>query len=121
VIEGELLEFVRFAVRSVWNVELLLHLRKSAERSWAPEKLVRELRASASVVTDGLRTLQDGGLVAPDEAGRWRYAPASAAFDGLAGQLERLYRERPTAVTQALFARSDKLRTFADAFRLRKD
>ncbi len=31
------------------------------------------------------------------------------------------YRERPTAVTQALFARSDKLRTFADAFRLRKD
>ncbi|MDB5558109.1 MAG: hypothetical protein JWQ36_1043 [Enterovirga sp.] len=121
MIEGDVLDFVRSAVRSVWNLELLLRLRRSRERSWEPDQLVRELRASASVVKDGLRTLEAAGLAASDGAGRWRYAPASAAFDSLTAELETLYRERPTAVTQALFARTDRLRSFADAFRLRKD
>ncbi len=121
MIENELLEFVRFSIGSVWNVELLLKMRRSGERSWTGDELVRELRASASVVKDGLQTLQAAGLAAPDENGAWRYAPASAAFDRLTGELEVLYRERPTAVTQALFARTDRLRSFADAFRLRKD
>ncbi|NNM71740.1 hypothetical protein [Enterovirga aerilata] len=121
MIENELLEFVRFSIRSVWNVELLLHLRRTAGRTWEAEELVRELRASASVVKDGLEALQKAGLVAADGNGGWRYAPASATFDRLTEELEALYRERPTAVTQALFARTDKLRSFADAFRLRKD
>jgi hypothetical protein len=121
VIENELLEFVRSSIRSVWNVELLLHLRRSDVRSWAMDELVRDLRASASVVRDGLQVLHTAGLVAKDEGGHWRYAPASPVFDRLTSELEILYRERPTAVTQALFARTDRLRSFADAFRLRKD
>lgn len=122
VIESELFDFVRFSIRSVWNIELLLHLKGSGDRAWAPEELVRELRASASVVKDGLDALQTGGLAAPDEFGRWRYTPASGAFDRLTGELETLYRERPMAVTGALFStKPDPLRSFADAFRLRKD
>ena len=82
---------------------------------------MRELRASSSVVKDGLITLQTAGLAMADESGAWRYAPASPAFDRLTSDLEILYRERPTIVTQALFGRADRLRSFADAFRLRKD
>jgi hypothetical protein len=122
VIESEVFDFVRFSIRSVWNVELLLYLRRAGDRAWAPEELVRELRASASVVKDGLDALQTGGLAAPDQSGLWRYAPASPVFDRLTTELGALYRERPTAVTGALFAtKHDPLRSFADAFRLRKD
>ena len=102
-------------------MELLLRLQKSREQVWDPEELVRELRASASVVKDGLSTLEAAGLAAHDGAGLWRYAPASEAFDRLTTELATVYRERPTAVTQALFARTDRLRSFADAFRLRKE
>lgn len=121
MIEDELLGFVRSSIKSVWNVELLLHLKRSGDRAWGADQLVRELRASASVVKDGLQMLQNCGLAASDEAGLWRYAPASPVFDRLTSELDVLYRERPTAVTQALFSRTDQLRSFADAFRLRKD
>jgi DNA-binding IclR family transcriptional regulator len=121
MIDEELLGFVRSSIRSVWNVELLLHLRRSGDRAWGADELVRELRASGSVVEAGLQALQKCGLAAVDEAGTWRYAPASAVFDRLTSELDVLYRERPSAVTQMLFSRTDQLRSFADAFRLRKD
>jgi hypothetical protein len=120
LLENELLEFVRFSIRSIWNVELLLRLRASSPRSWGEDELVAELRASSSIVRAGLKALESAGLLARDEAGRWRYLPASPIFDRLTGELDALYRERPTAVAEALFATSDRLRSFADAFRLRR-
>jgi DNA-binding transcriptional ArsR family regulator len=120
--ESDLVEFVRYSIGSIWNLELLLHLRRSGDRAWAADELVRELRASQSVVNEGLRTLRTAGLIVSEGEGEWRYAPASPAMDQMTRDLEVLYRERPIAVSQALFARgNEKLQSFADAFRLRKD
>lgn len=106
----------------MWTLELLLCLRRSAERTWSATELIRELRASESIVVDGLRHLERAGLTAPDPDGRYRYRPASSALDGLVVDLERLYRERPSTVTQMIFGTSnEKLHKFADAFRLKKD
>lgn len=122
MIGNQLLEFTRVSIRSVWNIELLVHLRRFPERAWAVDELVRELRASTRIVIDGLRTLETAGLVAAEEGDKRRYAPASAELDRLARDLDKLYRERPGTVTEALFASStDKLRSFADAFRLWRD
>lgn len=122
MIENQLLDFVRFSIRSVWNVELLLRLCDSSPRTWTVDELVRELRASAAIVNEGLRTLEVSGLVVAESGGTaWRYSPASPQFDQLARELKTLYRERPTAVAEALFStRDDRLRSFAEAFRLRK-
>jgi hypothetical protein len=69
-----------------------------------------------------LASLQAVGLVAPEAGGAFRYSPASSQLDRLVGQLAQLYRERPMAVTKAIFANpNDKLQTFADAFKLKKD
>jgi hypothetical protein len=120
--DDDLREFLRHSLRSVWNIELLLWLFRSPARSWRPADLVRELRASDFVVSEGVAGLQRAGLVAAAPDGAYRYAPASPALDRLVQQLEQVYRERPTAITRALFAASDeKLQTFADAFRLKKD
>jgi DNA-binding transcriptional ArsR family regulator len=122
VVERELLEFIQASIRSVWNVELLLRLKRSGDRAWGAEELVRELRASHSVVGEGLRILQAAGLVRLEENGRVRYAPASPHSHRMTLALEELYRTRPTTVTHAIFARSnDKLRTFAAAFRFKRD
>jgi DNA-binding transcriptional ArsR family regulator len=122
VIADDLLEFIRGSIRSVWNVELILLMWRQSRRTWAPDELVRELRASEFVVSEGLGALQAAGLVTAEADGRYRYAPASPEFDRLVQQLDQVYRERPTAVTRAIFSSpTDKLQTFADAFRLKKD
>jgi DNA-binding GntR family transcriptional regulator len=122
VTESDLLDFVRSSIRSVWTLELLLLLRRHPGRAWAPEELVRELRASEVVVGEGLPVLHAAGLVSAEPGGVYRYAPASPELDLLVRDLETLHRQRPFAVTKAIFsAPSDKLQTLADAFKLKKD
>lgn len=122
IIERELLDFVRTSIRSVWTLELLLIMSRSTPTPWSPVQLVRELRASDAIVSDGLASLQAAGLVSSEREGSYRYAPASAPLDQCVQQLARVYRERPTAVTKAIFGNpNEKLHTFADAFRLKKD
>lgn len=120
--DEEVLGFLRSSVRSVWALELLLYLRQHADRAWSVCDLVRELRGSDFVVTESLAGLQAAGLVTAEANGTYRYAPASREFDRLSQQLEAAYRARPIAVAKAILStRSDRLQTFADAFRLRKD
>ena len=99
-----------------------MFLRRSSGSRWTAAQLVQELRASDAIVTDGLASLQAAGLVTPEAGGTVRYAPASSQLDRLVEQLAQLYRERPMAVTKAIFASpNDKLQSFADAFKLKKD
>ena len=120
--EDELRDFLRHSIRSVWNIELLLWLYQNSSRTWSAGDLVRELRASDLVVSQGIAGLQQAGVVMTDANGSYRYAPTTPDLDYPVQQLQRVYRERPSVVTRALFsAPTDKLATFADAFRLKKD
>ncbi len=121
--DDDLREFLRHSLRSVWNIELLLWLQRHSGRGWQSVDLVRELRASDLVVSQGIAALQQAGLIAVEGSGAVHYAPASANLDRLVTQLEQVYRDRPSTVTKALFSvpANDKLTTFADAFRLKKD
>lgn len=121
MLDADLLSFVRASIRSTWALELLLLMRKQASRSFAVDELVRALRATTTLVTSCLDQLQTAGLVVRDETGLWRYAPAAPALDALSGQLEQAYAERPVAIINAIVAApSDRLQSFADAFRFPK-
>jgi len=64
------------------------------------------------------------GLATPagDAPDAVRYAPAPPALDATVVQLARDYAERRVTVITMIFSKPvDKLRTFADAFRFRKD
>ena len=116
--DSDLQSFVREHVRSVWALELLLLLRRDPQRCWAPAELVRELRASTSLVADNLRRLEQSGLVAP-EADCFRYAPASPLLETLCAQLEADYRERPVAVINMIARPADPVQSLADAFKFK--
>ncbi len=120
--ESELQDFIQSSFKSIWALELMLFLKRNPERAWAAEDLVRELRGSAPVVAQGAAALQFAGLVAEDDDHSIRYLPASPALGALADSLEDAYREKPTAVRRLILsAPNEKLRTLADAFRLRKE
>jgi hypothetical protein len=119
--DDDFVAFLRGSIRSVWNVELLMVLARDPEREWTPDDLVRELRASDYIVRDGLKLLQSSGLVGATSATTFAYLPASEDFRRLVEELGQQYRERPQTLASAIFAPEDKLRTLANAFRLKKD
>lgn len=122
MISPDLQTFINGSIRSVWALELLLLLKRDAECTWTPEKLVVELRASTPLVADVLRTFDASGLIRREDGEAWRYAPAASALAALADELEQVYRTRPGAVVKAIIsAPNDKLQSFADAFRFRGD
>ncbi|HUB10809.1 MAG TPA: hypothetical protein VMB34_02545 [Acetobacteraceae bacterium] len=118
--EDEVLDFARTALASIWALELLLLLYCSPEEAWRDADLIVPLRANARVVAEGLSGLCGKGLATVDDAGRYRYRPASATLRRAVDALAELYARKPLAVTNAILSgRNDKIRTFADAFRFR--
>lgn len=113
----ELSAFIESAVPSVWALETLLLLRRDSDQEWTVDRLVAELRANVTLVTDCLAGLQRSGL-AIGEDGTFRYAPASPTLAALCDELEAAYRARPVAVVNTIARRRpDPLTGFADSFR----
>lgn len=120
--DQDLASFIRSSFRSVWAIELMLHLKRSGARDWSPAELVEALRASDLVVASGLQSLVAAGLALAQEDGSVCFAPASPDIERLADATELLYAKRPDAVRRLIIAgASDGLTAFADAFRLRRD
>jgi hypothetical protein len=120
VTDEQIFAFLRTHIRSVWALELMLFLARDRGRTWHPNELVREMRSSSVAVSEALRNLQGAGLTAPDADNRYRYSPVSPEVDALARGVEQIYSARPTAVVKAIVAApDDKLRIFADAFKLK--
>lgn len=118
----EVIEFIRSHFRSVWSLELLLHLRRHPDRTWSTAQLVDVLRASEAVVATGVETLLAGGLIVVEKDGGARYAPASPDLDRRVGETEEVYGRKPDAVRRLIVLSANSgVAAFAEAFRLRRD
>lgn len=117
----DLAEFIEYSFGSVWALELLLLLHDS-KRGWLTPELVRELRSSDSVVEQSIERLVAAGLVLVEKDAKARYAPATSQQDVLVKRLHEEYMKRPAAVRRViLHGREEKLRSFSDAFMLKRD
>ena len=115
--------FLQRCVASIDAVELLLLLAKNPDRSWEVAELQAELASEATLSeADVLRCLdafQHGAVVTRDTDKRVRYRP-SPSHDANVATLARLYVERPVTLFRVIYALRDaKIKTFADAFKLR--
>jgi hypothetical protein len=122
VLPDDVTQFLQTSVPSVWTLEMLLLMRRAAARVWGADELNRELRGSALVVAQACAALAAAGLAVEEAPGRFRYQPARPELAEIVDRLAALYAEFPFAVTQAIIAAPrSNIRTFADAFRLKKD
>ena len=120
-LDEDLKLFIRSVIPSVWALELLLFMRAHADRPWTHEALARETRSHTNLAREVVAHFTLAGLVAAREDG-CVYWPAAQVLDELAGKLAAAYRDRPVTVINAITAsRTDNLKQFADAFRLRGD
>ncbi len=118
--EDEVLAFIQRSIKSVWALELLLLLRRERDRAWPTAELVRELRSSDAAVTEAAAGLKSAGFLTTEGGELVRYWPASPELDRIAGEIETIYAAKPIAVVKGIMsAPNEKLRIFADAFKLK--
>jgi hypothetical protein len=120
VLEPELLAFVRTSIPSMWALELLLLLRRATPEALSPDELVARLRATPTLIERLLEHFSNAGLVMRDETGAAWFECATPDLEKLCADLASAAAERPVALREAIVSSpSDKLRSFADAFRLK--
>lgn len=118
--QDDISAFIRSTFQSIWQLEMLLALKRE-ERFLSAAELLRTLRASDLIVSRGIEVLTAAGLIVVDSEGLVAYQPASEADARLVEQVEALYARSPDAVRRLIVGGASGLSAFADAFRLRKD
>jgi DNA-binding IclR family transcriptional regulator len=117
--DEDALSFARAAIGSVSALELLILLRRQRHNHYRVAELVRELRSSQLAVTQALDHLTKYGLVEGASDSGYAYQQGSARLDALCESLESVYARKPVTLVRAILeAPDEKLRLFADAFRL---
>jgi hypothetical protein len=123
-ISDEVERFIFDHVDSVAQLEILLFLRASAAEDVTPEVVGRELRIDSAWAAAELAQLATRGFVAQSENAimHYRFAPRTPALARGVALLVEAYNQRRVSVVSLIFSKpSRNIRTFADAFRLRKD
>lgn len=105
---------------SIWALELLLLLRRSAPQAMTADQLVQALRASPGLINRLLEHFVRIGLVMQDETGAYRFQCARPDLEQMCDALGEAADHRPVALRDAIvMSPNDKLRNFADAFRFK--
>ncbi|RIL01347.1 MAG: hypothetical protein DCC71_17960 [Proteobacteria bacterium] len=111
-------------IDSVAQLEVLLLLYRSAPDSWSARQLGEELRIEPAWAAEQLGILCDRGLLAATEdcEGLFHYQPATAELEKAVMALAAYYEAQRVAVIAFLYSKpTDRIRTFADAFRIRRE
>jgi hypothetical protein len=119
-ITDEVAAFLSAHIDSIDRLEILLFLRQRASQSWSAAEVAKELRIGLAAAADQLARLAKDDLLTLGP--RYRYAPLTPALAQAVDALERAYHERRVSIITLIFSKpNEKIRTFADAFKLRKD
>jgi predicted ArsR family transcriptional regulator len=117
-------------ISSVLQLEILLLLHGQPGRRWSAQDVAGELRIDVTWAEGQLHELCGGGLLACHAGGAgagaaaavYQYGPAAEERRRAVDDLARVYAERRVTVVSMIFSKpTEKIRTFADAFRLRKE
>ena len=123
-------KLLRDHIGSYEQLELLLVLRANSDTCWTREALGARLRIPEALVIEALTALGSAGFVGSlTQDGRKGYAYRihRAEVEATVARLARAYKDQPMSVIKLMSAnaiervRTAALRTFAEAFILRKD
>ena len=121
---------LRDHIESYEQLELLLLMRAARGSTWTEETLSAQLHLAQSLVGAALERLKAGGFVEAQMHGserRYAYLGQSDKLEATINRLAAAYREYPIPIIKLMSAnaierlRTSALRTFADAFILKKD
>ena len=124
---GDVLNFVAENIRSVAQLETLLLLRAENCRQWSASEVSRALYTTAGMSAAHLAEFEAQGLVTSSSSAdngqqHYCYRPRTAHLERLVNLLADMYQQRRVSVITLIYCEpTDRVRSFADAFRLRKE
>lgn len=116
-------QFLAKYIRSLEQLEVLLLLRNSPDRSWTSAEVYEVVRSSRSSIEERLESFVQLGFLAKEDGppATFRYGPTGdlgAAIDETAAA----YQKWRVRVIEVIFTPAvDPAQRFADAFKVRKD
>ncbi|HYC60110.1 MAG TPA: hypothetical protein VEK79_11155 [Thermoanaerobaculia bacterium] len=122
VSEG-LRRFLQERLTSLEQIEVVLLLRGDSTRSWTAPEVANELRIAPETAAMRLFLLASSGVLAFEPSGvpRYRYTGSDAATDALIAELAQAYAADRNAILAVVDSGTrDPIRSFADAFKLKK-
>lgn len=123
-IPAEVQQFVAEYITSADQLDILLLLHSRPEEQWTARQVSEAVFTVPTSATLRLEQLAAAGLLSSDGAAdpRYQYSPMSPALRARMDALALAYRENRVGVIQLVFQKPvDPLKSFADAFRLRRD
>ena len=120
----EFCRFIQSTIPTVEAAEVLLLLRSESDRWWDGAGAAGALSGTRLAEGDWARLVelwQTRGLIAVAPDKRIQFHPADADLAAHADRLALAYSERPVTLIRMIYAlRDTRIRSFADAFNLRK-
>lgn len=117
---AEVLAFIEQNIESIEQLEVLLYLQ-GQERARTAAEIYQQIQSSPASVNIRLKQLEAAGLVNHEAIGQYRINQADPALQKTLDELSNCYRTMRVRIIEAIYTRcSDAVRTFADAFRLKK-
>lgn len=122
-ISDDLKAFIREQIQTVLRLEVLLLLHREQSKALTAADVALELGLESDVTQEQLRSLATLGLLAQSSTHdtKYSYHPANVALDSMVDELALTYSKRRVPVLSLILAeRPDRIRLFAEAFRLIK-
>jgi predicted transcriptional regulator len=117
---AEVLAFIEQNIESIEQLEVLLFLH-GQERALTTAEIFHEIQSSQASVNIRLKQLEAAGLINHEAIGQYRINRADQPLQKTLEELSRCYRTMRVRIIEAIYARrSDAVRTFAEAFKLKK-
>lgn len=108
-------------IDSVGHLEVLLTFFNNKNRSWSPLSMSHELRSNETIIRQQMLKLSESGFIQEIQKDEFKYSP-SEKLDARVDHLCQTYKVMSVAVIAFIYEKpTDKLKGFADAFKLKKD
>jgi hypothetical protein len=117
-------QFLSRYIHSLEELEVLLLLRRGADRAWSVAQVYEVIRSSERSLEKRLQIFAAEGFLVEEKGppSAFRYAPSSEELRSAVEQIATSYQLSRVRVIEAIFAPEvDPVQKFADAFKLRKE
>lgn len=114
--------FLEQRLSSLDQIEVVMLLRADSARSWTAPEVAAALGTAPETAAMRLFLLASGGLIAfePSTIPRYRYASVDGETNSMLQELSEVLDANRDAVMAAVAAPRDPIRSFSDAFKLKK-
>ena len=120
VIPPEVREFIIRHIDSVSQIEALLILRAHPDDNWEVEQIASRVYTSDRELGAVLERFAAEGFLAR-EGDVYRYGVSEPTIERTIAELARYYSSHLIPVTNMIHSKPRSMRSFSDAFKLRKD